>query len=346
MDRRRLGILAAVLIVLIATGAWLRARERTVFSGPTSVPLIPPTLDLGGLTAVDLSVGSTENPQIQLTKDSSSGQWKVATAFDAPADLERLNRLVRSLRGLSGEERARDKRWFSDFGVGEEGLELHLRQADRTVGRLVIGRSRKDPTTHFVRLKDGEVVYSTEENLLGEMGLWGSRLPETLSSQDWVDLRLFPVTVDQVDSLEVAEWVNGSWVVRGERHEPLDGDAQSVVSSAVYTRATAVVDPASQAAAFGEPRWRWILLQQDGTRLELEEAPAPKEAKEDKGTQQEAKELASLTARRPPNGPYFTISPSALSYLREQLLPKGSTSEVTAPSEEKVKPAKKGKPKR
>ncbi len=334
MDRRRLLILGTVLTLLIAAGAWLRARERAAFSGPTSIPLISPTLDLGGLTEVELSVGSAENPQVRLVKDSSSGQWRVVTAFEAPADPERLSRLVRSLRGLSGEERARDKRWFSDFGVGENGLEIHLREFDRTVGRLVIGRSRKDPTTNFVRLKDGEVVYAIEENLLGEMGLWGSVLPETLSSQDWIDLRLFPVTVDQVVGLEVAERVNDSWVVRGERHEPLDGDAQSVVSSAVYTRATAVVDPATQASAFKKPMWRWIVTQRDGARWELEEPPLPKEA-------------TTFTVRRLPNGPYFTISASSLSYLRERLLPPTAKASPKSPpaSEEKADRPKKPKKK-
>lgn len=326
MTGRRLLALAAALAVLLGVSRWLQHREQ---AAPPSVPpvvLVPSTLAVEGLTALELSTGKTETPQVRLVH--APGQpWQVATLYQVPADPERVGRVVDGLRGLTGEVRATGQRWFPEFRVEEEkALRLVLRQGDLVVCDLLINRSPKASWVSFVRRRAGDVVCAVEDNLLGKVAdVWGEVSAEALVSTPWADLRVFAVDPSAIEGVEVAERVRDAWLVRGERHAPFDSDAQRVVGTVVGWRAGAVVDPATQTDAFKAPRWRWLVTERGGGRWDVEEAAAPpKPAKDASGP------APTVALRRLPSGPYLTMEYGSLQSLREQLLPSAGQKKPTA----------------
>lgn len=311
---RRLLVLAAALAVLLGASWWLQHREQTA---PPSVPpvvLVPATLTMEGLTALELSTGKVDAPQVRVVH--AAGQsWQVATLSNAPADPERLRRVVDGLRGLTGEVRATGTRWFPAFLVEEEkALRLVLRQGDLVVCDLLINRSPKQSQVSFVRRRDGDVICAVEDNLLGKAAdVWGDFSVSPLTSVVWADLRVFPLDASAVESVELAERVHGAWMTRSERHAPFDTDAQGVVNTLVGWRARAVVDPVKPAAAFTLPGWRWLVIQRGGGRWEVEEAAAP--SRPSRGGP-----ATTVTLRRLPSGVGLTMDSGAMQSLRQQLL--------------------------
>ncbi len=320
-------VLAVALAALLGVSWWLQHREQTA---PPSVPpvvLVPATLNVEGLTVLELSTGKPATPQVRLVHTAGQS-WQVATLSNAPADPERLRRVVDLLRGLTGEVRATGKRWFPAFLVEDEkALRLVLRQGDLVVCDLLINRSPKQSQVSFVRRRDSDVICAVEDNLLGKVAdVWGDFSVSPLTSVVWADLRVFPLEASAVESVELAERVKEAWVTRSERHAPLDADAQGVVNTLVGWRARAVVDPATQAEALTTPRWRWLVTERGGGRWEIEEAAAPpKPAKE--------APAPTVALRRLPSGPGLTMEFGAVQSLREQLL--SPPKKTTAPAAKK-----------
>ncbi len=308
MNSHRLVALLLVLGALIGIQLLLRSRERSVLPPSQVIQLIPADVTLDTLSAVELSMGQPDTPQVLIVRNPKG--WRVATAYGAAAELDHLRRFVEALKGLTGEERAHGRKWFGDFGVGEQSLHLVLRQEDRVVSSLVIGRSRKDPTLNFVRRSGDDVVYVVEKDLLAQAGLGGSAsvLPEELSAQRWVNLKLFPVDADSLSDVELAERIRGNWVVRGECHKPFDQETLGWLKQVLGLQGWAILDPETSVLAFKGSRWRWMLKQQDGTVLAMEESQ-PKEKDE------------GVTVRFFPEGPYLTVTESSLQHFRERLLP-------------------------
>ncbi len=307
MNARRLTFLVAVLALLLGMGAWLRTRERTASSlQPAAATLVPDTLTLDSLDSIELSIGKAESPSVKIAKDSKNG-WRVSTAFNAPADPEKLTRLIGALRGLTGEERARGEKWLADFGLGEKALRLTLRQGEQKTTALMVGRGKKDWGTHFVRPLDRDAIYAVETDLLSEAGLWGELSSESLSSKSWVDLRLFPVDPISVSSAELAQRVKESWLGVAERHPPFDSETRDWLAAVTSLRGSDLLDPEADGGAF-KPVWRWTLLLKGGGRLELEEAAADKEE-------------GPVKVRRLPDGTRLAVSAALLRQYREQILP-------------------------
>ena len=368
MTTRRLVGLAAILIGLVVLGQWLRAREQTVPVQAGTVLLTGRDLQPESLDAIELSIrqpvatasgsGATRpGSQVRLVRDPTTG-WRVASAFDAPADAARIQAFVSALRGLMGEERARGSQWFDDFGVGDRGLRVVALQGNQIVAGVVVGRSQKDPTTSYVKRHDGDVVCAVDRDILGEAGLWGPVAPESLTSQSWVDLRLVRVEPASVASVEVAErqketWLvapasgtrrtTALWLVRGERHAPF-AEAKSTVELLTSLRGQEVLDPAAQQPVF-QPQWRWIVTLQDGTRVELEEAAAmagPMATASGGGAT--APVEPTVVVRRIPGGSYVSVSGATLQQLRDVLIPTTLASRpVSTTPDSKKKKRKEGK---
>ena len=316
--RRRLLTLGLALAVLVAVSAWLQHRQRTA---PPSVPpvvLVPSTLAVEGLTALECSVGAVETPQVRVVREPGQ-PWRVATFHDAPADADRVRRVVDLLRGLTGEVRATGDRWFPEFLLGEDqALRLVLRQGELVVCDLLINRSPTRSWVGFVRRRDGDVICAVDRNLLGEAAeVWGDPVAFPPSSTPWVELRLFPADPVALESVELAEFVKGTWVVRGERHAPFEGaEPQELVRAVAGQRAQAVVeDPAKTPGAFKTPRWRWTVVERSGARWALEESSAPQKPVNG------APGGPTVAVRRLPSGPELTMDADALESLRERLLP-------------------------
>ena len=308
MNARRLLLLTAALAGLLGAGLWLSKRERAEAPtlGEERARIVPNAPALDELTAVELTVGAAGSPQLRFKRDPQRG-WLVTGAYSVPADPERLRRFVEAVSKLSGEERARGRKWFPDFGLDEEkALTITLRSEGRAAISLAAGRSPKNMALEFVRRKEGETIYSVDEGFLGQLGLWGKITPEALSLRDWADLRLFPVEPADVRGVQTAERAKKkeAWDVRAAREDVSDPKVKDWLDRLVTLRAA---DPlAPQAQTNFPPAWRWTLQRQAGPPLQLEEA-APADKSE------------TATVRLSPEGPYFSAPATVLKQYREEL---------------------------
>ncbi len=307
MTGRRLVLLVALLGVLLGAGLWLRGREQSRSTSQEAVLLVSRNFVLESTDAVEMGVGQQEEPQVRIQKDAS-GRWRVKTAYDAPADARRLERFMGALQGLSGEERARGAKWFDDFGLGENAFFVRLIESGKRTAELLIGRSASNSFDNFVRVPNQEVIYAVDQDLLAKAGFWGAVSSVQMTSERWVDLRLFPVRAEALEELEIAEWFNDKqgWVTRAKVAAAMDQESQNLLQSLTALRAGSILDPDAQAEAF-KPLWRWTLKRTDGSTLTLEESKL--------GDADEP-----LRVRQPAEGIYFTVAGTSIPSFREQLL--------------------------
>ena len=173
MSPKRLLALAGLLAALLVMAALLRGRDRFQQTHAQVEMLLAPSdlaLDkLTGIELIELSEDSAQPSRIEILR-SSTGEWRVVQAYEAPADPERLTRLISALRGMSGEERVRGDCWFNKFGVGAAGVTLTLRQGNRVLVSLVLGRAAKN-RTNFSRRPGEETIYALDADPLAEIPL-------------------------------------------------------------------------------------------------------------------------------------------------------------------------------
>lgn len=305
MPARRLLGMALLLGGLVAAGLWLKGRPVVFRPGEGVQPLVPAEVTVGAVQQVMMWGQGQDPPEVQLGR-RPNGHWHVATRYGAPADEPRVQRLLEALMGLQGEERARGAEWYEPFGVGGQAIHLVLAGHEQEIVHLLLGRSPTHPDATFVRAPGGLVIYAVEPDLIGALAGWPAEPAAALTSEAWVDRRLVPTAPQRIRHLELAEWVAGAWVVRTERHAPFDGPTERWLDRLVTSDGETVLDPEQPAPAVA--RWRWIILEEDGTRIELEEsAPDPPGP--------------FVVIRRLPEGPRVTVRAATWERLRDDLLP-------------------------
>ena len=204
MSGKRLLPLAAVLVVLVAVALMVK-RQPT----PTRLMdqvgwerLVPDTLKAESITGVDMYQGSLPDQVLSLRRRGDA--WQVATYFDAPVRLGRIESLLELVGGLEGELRADRDELVGDFDLEEEQA-LHLRvytgDAEEPALHLLAGRGGR--RSGFVRLVGDSRVYNVDLNLHSMAGLWGENLGNPPEAETWLQLRLNEFRSENVAAVEL-----------------------------------------------------------------------------------------------------------------------------------------------
>jgi hypothetical protein len=307
LKNRNILVLVAVLVVLLVISLAQKAGHRKSTSGSSTVKVIEGTFTADQLDRITLGLGADEEVVVLLATPTG---WVVASAWDTPANSDRIDSLLRNVSDLSGEFRSDEASVLADYGLAADGA-VKIRAYDKE-GNLAlavdIGGKSERSVGNFIRRPGSNAVYLSEVNLLSQLGLYDG--PAAPANGHFLDLQAVQEDRQDVDRvilddggqiLEMAkefaeakpvagdgagadttgtepappevDRTTWEWKLTAPRTKALaKTKADGVLGSLVRIQATDVDDPAADLAVYGlaEPSRTATIVRQDGTELTLE----------------------------------------------------------------------------
>lgn len=295
LTRKNLFWLTALLVVLIVLATAQRTSHERATSRPSSQVLLPGEFKRADLGRLAVGHGSADDA-VLLTGGPDG--WYVPTAWNARANGQRIDTLLRSLSNLRGEFRSDRPHVLGDYGFSDTTTVTiaGYDPADREVFLIEVGGKPDGAMGNFVKLAGSAEVYLSSQNLLSNLGLWAG--PERPQSRHFLELQALRLERQDIDAIRLE---NGAALTLTKEHEmiePADGDtlhteafpdrsqwewrldcgrravktrADGVLAAATSLRAQDVADPDAGLAAYGleHPGRRAVLVHSDGTETVL-----------------------------------------------------------------------------
>lgn len=168
---RNLVLLAVVLVVLLGI-SWLQrsSHERsTTASNETKV--IDAELDMNNLSRITVAYG-LDGDVVELL--STPTGWIVGSAYNAKANDQRIETLLRNLSGLAGEFRSDSPDVIADYGLDADHS-VRIRAFGPGGGEVAavdVGNSPERLPGNFIKSPDSPAVYLTGASVLSHLGLY------------------------------------------------------------------------------------------------------------------------------------------------------------------------------
>jgi len=223
LKNRNILILAAVLVVLGGISLVQKAGHRKSTSRPTTEKVVEGAFTADQLDRITLGMGTDEEAVVLL---STPIGWVVASAWDTPANTQRIDALLSSVSELSGEFRSDKESVLADYGLAEDSA-VKVRAYDKD-GNLAMavdvgGKSERSPG-NFIKRPGSNAVYLSQVNLLSQMGLYdGPALP---GNKHFLELQAVRQDRQDVDRIILN---NGGQVIEMAKEfaeeKPVAGDA-------------------------------------------------------------------------------------------------------------------------
>lgn len=120
-------------------------------------------------------------------KRTDYSDWRIPDLSNAPADEQKIERLLKEITRSKGKLVGRGPSLFSNFGLrNEEAFQISLFDANWTpILSLLIG-VKKEGTETLVREPGSDRVYRIDSNLLEAMGIQGDLAHEKPSYDFWI----------------------------------------------------------------------------------------------------------------------------------------------------------------
>lgn len=302
LKNRNILILAAVLVVLLGISLMQKSSYRKSTSRSDTAQIVSASFTADQLDRISLGQGPGA-PAVELV--STPTGWVVVSAWDAPANQQKIDSLLRNVSGLSGEFRSDSEAVLADYGLAEEdAVQFRAFGKDGELAFAVdVGGKPENSSGNFVRSPGSSSVYLTQTNLLSQLGMYNG--PETPAAQHFLDLQAVQedrLDVDRIiltdadgtrelvkefslalpepeDDLVAAgtdsvtiDRTTWEWKLMGPKSLALaKTKADALMGAVVNIRAVDVDDP-GQAAAFGleRPARTVAVVREDGSELVLE----------------------------------------------------------------------------
>ncbi len=176
MKAKHVVILAAVLGALIAVILLQKTQEKpvTIIEQVKFARLVPEGMTQADIAKIELYRGSAADQKIVLTREESGDTWRVASHFNAPADMKAIEDFVDKLADAKGEPRATVKT-DADFDAYDlsDAKSFHIvgykKGSDEAAFHVLVGKSPSFSQT-FVRMAEGKDVFVNDLDLRREAG--------------------------------------------------------------------------------------------------------------------------------------------------------------------------------
>ncbi|MEN8007060.1 MAG: DUF4340 domain-containing protein [Candidatus Krumholzibacteriota bacterium] len=304
LKNRNILILAAVLVVLLGISLVQKSSYRKSTSRTSTDTVVAGVFTADQLDRITLGHGQDKEAVVLVSTPTG---WVTASAWDAPANMARIDALLSSVSDLSGEFRSDSQAVLDDYGLSDDTavtVRGYGKDGELAFG-LDIGNKPERVPGNFVRSPGATAVYLTQTNLLAQLGLYEG--PARPGSKHFLDLEAVKeerLAVDRIIlddgglRLEMAKEFSPAHPVPGSGPEATAADdsveldrttwewkltapqakalaktkADGVLGSLVNIRAVDVDDPAADPAAFGlaEPARTATVVREDGSELTLE----------------------------------------------------------------------------
>ncbi|MEZ4386770.1 MAG: DUF4340 domain-containing protein [Candidatus Krumholzibacteriia bacterium] len=286
LNRKNLIIVAVVLVALVAVSALQSTRHEAATGQASSQTLIEGDWTRTNLDRVTVGFGQ-DNEVVVLT--AGDPDWRVASAWNARADANKIDTLLRTLSGLRGEFRSDSQDVLGDYGFADS-TSIRIRgyaDGGAEVFAIDVGNKPAGGRGNFVRRQGSDEVFLSTADVLGNLGLWSG--PERPQSRHFLDLVAYRGDREAVDALRLEG--DESLVLRKQYSmvEPAPDDttgagpqpdfkqwewrlgdgtpvqktkADGILGTAVNLRAQDVVDPAPGLAFYGlDPAKRTLTIE-------------------------------------------------------------------------------------
>ena len=303
IKNRNILILAAVLLVLLGISLVQKAGYKKSTSRSSTDKVVAGTFTADQLDRITLGYGQ-DNESVVLM--STPTGWVVASAWDAPASMGRIDGLLRNLSDLSGEFRSDNNSVLGDYGLSDDvAVKVRAYGKDGELALAVdIGNKPERVPGNFIKRPDSNEVYLTAVDLLGQLGLYDG--PAKPGNKHFLDLQAVQadrlavnrvILRDNGGNLEMAKEFAEAKPVPGPESTPpavepgaddrttwewklvtpktmalAKTKVDGVLNSLVGIRAVDVADPTADPAAYGlaDPLRTATLMMEDGSDLILE----------------------------------------------------------------------------
>lgn len=299
MKPRNLVILAVVVVALAGISLMQKSSHERDTSQATTTVVVAGEFTRDGLSRISIGHGA-EDEVVALALQPDG--WVVASAWNAPADEQKIDVLLTSLSDLSGEFRSDSAEVLANYGLSDEAA-LRIRALDAAGQNALavdVGKKAEGGRGDFVRRPDESAVYLTQTSILSQLGIYGEATPP--KSTHFVALQVVKEDRQDIDRLIVlnggealdlvkefgvfepaADDTTGAEpaIDRGTWEWKLAGDpgvvltktkVDGVLGAAVSLRATDIENPNVDPEVYGlaAPTRSVTLVRADGSELVLE----------------------------------------------------------------------------
>lgn len=195
-------ILAAVLVVLLGVSVMQKSSHRKVTNRSATETVLAGIMSSDQLGKITLAHGESE-PTVVLVAGPTG--WLVASAWDARANQDRIDTLLRNLSDLRGEFRSDRQEVLADYQL-DDASAVRIRAYDgdgKQTLALDIGGKPEGAQGNFIRRPDSPAAYLSPADLLTHLGLYGG--PGTPLNRHFLDLQAFQADRLAVDRLALAD---------------------------------------------------------------------------------------------------------------------------------------------
>ena len=167
----------AVLVGLLAVYFIWKPTMSTTSSEPSGAVQAFRATKFDDVTKIELQKGKGS---VVLEKDASQpAGWVVASSYRYPADKDKVEKILKSLREVSKiEQRGSSEEAYASYEVdAKKGATVILHGKDKELGRIIVGKSAPgggfSSNLVFARFGDDKKTYSIESGIRNEASLYG-----------------------------------------------------------------------------------------------------------------------------------------------------------------------------
>ena len=266
---------------------WVRfAGERENSSQRTGAALA--NFDSAKVERILVSRGAETEP-VELAREN--GVWKVKSLWNAPANSEKVDKLIGQLILARGELRGTGKELFKDFGIDDtDSFSIKcLGTGDVPLLDLRVGAKKDGAGGSFIRKSGSADVYRVEGDLPESLGIFMDLETAKPSGDFWVDLRLFNLDPEKVTKIQIylakgteqnmvaglvrevdpKDPAQSTWkFLRQEMRLPLDSDkVVKFIATMNSVRAEKVVAPDGTKYGLEKPVWQLIVTENNAKQI-------------------------------------------------------------------------------
>ncbi len=207
MRSKNLIILCGIFLALLAIVVIKKFTGPRIPTQEESADIIEQKIDTETLSDLLLKLGKKE---IHFVK--SENVWLIASQNNIPADAAKIAALIQSLDRLTGEFRSTGEDVLPDYGITDEmGVYLKLHTSGSPDIELVLGTQRPAWRKNFVRRGGKSTVYTTDADILSELGFGGEVAEIAFNVNRWVDMKIANFNPENVQGIMLTK--NGQkWI--------------------------------------------------------------------------------------------------------------------------------------
>ncbi|MCM8812471.1 MAG: DUF4340 domain-containing protein [Candidatus Omnitrophica bacterium] len=275
------------------------ALSAVVFVKKIQQPLLPAPPETAGLklphvrpeevseitvTVPDTAAGAEK--KIVLAQDAP-GQWRVPGQYQARAQAEKIEELLKNISSLEGDLRSDAAEILIDYGIDDpHAVAIAVQSKGKELVRVLIGTKRAGMDGNFVRRAGSNAVFLVEKNFLTDLGFWAEVSADIFTADPWIDktvARFDPAKITaislssagrpQINLQRIKEEETVSWKFVREYPAALDSNkAEQYLQALSGLQATELVSPdAATAAKNGD--WLLTLTPEQGEPITVRRGP-------------------------------------------------------------------------